>query len=73
MRVGRSAAISSSLDEVVEEAVETALAVEPDRPIELERSSARVIGDRERLRQIVDNILATSEPTRRPARRCGCA
>jgi two-component system, OmpR family, sensor kinase len=46
------------LDEVVEEAVETALAVEPDRPIELERSSARVIGDRDRLRQIVDNLLA---------------
>jgi two-component system OmpR family sensor kinase len=46
------------LDEVVEEAVETALAVEPDRPMELERSAARVIGDRERLRQIVDNLLA---------------
>jgi two-component system OmpR family sensor kinase len=46
------------LDDVVEEAIETALAVEPDRPIELERSSARVIGDRERLRQIVDNLLA---------------
>ena len=46
------------LDEVVEEAVETALAVEPDRTIELERSSAGVIGDRERLRQIVDNLLA---------------
>jgi two-component system OmpR family sensor kinase len=46
------------LDEVVEEAVETALAVEPERPIKLERASARVIGDRERLRQIVDNLLA---------------
>jgi two-component system OmpR family sensor kinase len=46
------------LDEVVEEAVETALAVEPDRPMELERSAVRVVGDRERLRQIVDNLLA---------------
>jgi two-component system, OmpR family, sensor kinase len=46
------------LDDVVEEAVETALAVEPERPIKLERGPARVIGDRERLRQIVDNLLA---------------
>jgi two-component system, OmpR family, sensor kinase len=45
------------LDEVVEEAVETALAVEPERPIRLQRARARVVGDRERLRQIVDNLL----------------
>src|SRR6476646_7464982 len=38
------------LDEVVGEAVETAQAVDPDRAIEL--------GDRVRLRQIVDNLLA---------------
>jgi two-component system, OmpR family, sensor kinase len=45
------------LDQVVEEAVETALAVEPERPIELQRARARMVGDRERLRQIVDNLL----------------
>jgi two-component system OmpR family sensor kinase len=46
------------LDEVVGEAVETAHAVEPERPIELRAEQAVVIGDRVRLRQIVDNLLA---------------
>jgi two-component system, OmpR family, sensor kinase len=46
------------LDEVVGEAVETAVAVEPDRPLELEAEPAAVLGDRERLRQIVDNLLS---------------
>jgi two-component system OmpR family sensor kinase len=46
------------LDEVVGEAVETAHAVEPERPIELHAVSAVVIGDRDRLRQIVDNLLS---------------
>jgi two-component system OmpR family sensor kinase len=46
------------LDEVVGEAVETAQAVEPDRPIELDTDPAVVIGDRDRLRQIVDNLLS---------------
>jgi two-component system OmpR family sensor kinase len=46
------------LDEVVTEAVETAQAVEPGRPIGLDSRSAVVLGDRERLRQIVDNLLA---------------
>ena len=45
------------LDEVVSEAVETAQAVEPGRPISLEAEPAAVLGDRERLRQIVDNLL----------------
>jgi two-component system OmpR family sensor kinase len=43
--------------EVVREAVETARTVEPDRPIELSVEPAVVLGDRERLRQIVDNLL----------------
>jgi len=45
------------LDEVVSEAVETAQAVEPGRPISFDAEPAAVLGDRERLRQIVDNLL----------------
>jgi two-component system, OmpR family, sensor kinase len=45
------------LEQVVREAVETALAVEPDRPIDLVTVPAPVLGDRERLRQIIDNLL----------------
>jgi two-component system OmpR family sensor kinase len=46
------------IDEVVAEAVETAQAVEPGRSIELEAMPAAVTGDRDRLRQVVDNLLA---------------
>ena len=46
------------LDEVVAEAVETARMVEPGRPIELDADTAVVLGDRDRLRQIVDNLLS---------------
>jgi len=46
------------LDEVVGEAVETAQAVDPDRAIDLHAEPATVLGDRVRLRQIVDNLLA---------------
>ena len=46
------------LDSVIAEAVETARAVEPDRPIAVELRPAVVTGDRDRLRQIVDNLLA---------------
>jgi two-component system OmpR family sensor kinase len=44
--------------EVAREAVETARAVEPDRAIELDVEPAVVLGDRERLRRIVDNLLS---------------
>jgi two-component system OmpR family sensor kinase len=47
-----------ALDEVVGEAVETAQAVDPERQIELHAEPATVLGDRVRLRQIVDNLLA---------------
>jgi two-component system OmpR family sensor kinase len=47
-----------ALDTVVGEAVETARTVEPDRPVTLPAEPARVVGDRDRLRQIVDNLLA---------------
>ena len=46
------------LDDVVGEAVETAQTVDPERPIELHAEPAVVVGDRDRLRQIVDNLLA---------------
>ena len=54
----RSERVPVQLDEVVGEAVETAQAVEPERPIELHADTAVVVGDRDRLRQIVDNLLA---------------
>ena len=46
------------LCEVAGEAVETARTVEPSRPIDLEAEPALVLGDRDRLRQVVDNLLA---------------
>ena len=46
------------LDDVVGEAVDTARMVEPGRPIELDADDAVVLGDRDRLRQIVDNLLS---------------
>ena len=46
------------LDQVVAEAVDTALTVEPERSISLDAEQTIVLGDRDRLRQIVDNLLA---------------
>ena len=46
------------LDEVVREAVETARAVDPARQLDVELEPARVVGDRDRLRQVIDNLLA---------------
>jgi two-component system OmpR family sensor kinase len=48
------------LAELVREAVETARTVDPERPFELELDQAAVVGDRARLRQIVDNLLANA-------------
>jgi two-component system OmpR family sensor kinase len=47
-----------ALHEVVAEALETARTVEPDRPVEADIDAAVVLGDRDRLRQVVDNLLA---------------
>jgi two-component system OmpR family sensor kinase len=46
------------LQDVVGEAVETARTVEPRRPIEFDAEPAVVLGDRDRLRQLVDNLLS---------------
>jgi two-component system OmpR family sensor kinase len=58
---------------VVTEAVEAARAVEPQRPLKLQLSGAgpvEVLGDHDRLRQVVDNLLANVRahtPPRAPA------
>jgi two-component system, OmpR family, sensor kinase len=46
------------LGDVVAESIETARLVEPGRSIESDLEPATVSGDRERLRQVVDNLLA---------------
>ena len=59
------------LDEFVGEAVETARTVDPGRTLELEAEPVTVLGDRERLRQILDNLLAnvrSHTPAGAPAR-----
>jgi two-component system OmpR family sensor kinase len=45
------------LSEVVCEAVETARAMEPERRIDMDARPVDVLGDRQRLRQVVDNLL----------------
>src|SRR5581483_2719748 len=47
-------------DEVVAEAVEVARALEPERPIVVASTPSTVLGDRSRLRQLVDNLLANA-------------
>jgi two-component system OmpR family sensor kinase len=48
------------LQELVGEAVDTARAVDPERPIDVELQRAAVLGDHDRLRQIVDNLLGNA-------------
>jgi two-component system OmpR family sensor kinase len=55
------------LDAVVAEAVDAAQVVDPARPVELELERATVIGDRDRLRQVVDNLLANVRSHTPPA------
>jgi len=47
-----------SLDRVVEEAADAARVLDPKRPLELEVEPATVVGDADRLRQVVDNLLS---------------
>jgi two-component system OmpR family sensor kinase len=46
------------LEEVVAESVETAKTLEPTRPIEVALEPTLVSGDHDRLRQVIDNLLA---------------
>jgi two-component system OmpR family sensor kinase len=58
------------LDELVGEAVDAARAVDPERPLDAHLDAAVVVGDRDRLRQVVDNLLANVRahtPPRTPA------
>jgi two-component system, OmpR family, sensor kinase len=45
------------LSELAAEAVETARAVDPSRPLDLQAEPATVLGDRARLRRVLDNLL----------------
>jgi two-component system, OmpR family, sensor kinase len=47
-----------ALEDVVAEAIETARTLEPERPIEADLTPSTVAGDHDRLRQVVDNLLA---------------
>jgi two-component system OmpR family sensor kinase len=55
------------LDDVVGEAIDTARTVEPDRPIALDAEATVVLGDRDRLRQIIDNLLSNVRAHTPPA------
>ena len=59
------------LDVLVHEAVDAARALDPERPIELDAQPVVVLGDRDGLRQIVDNLLSnvrSHTPPGSPAR-----
>jgi two-component system OmpR family sensor kinase len=46
------------LEDVVSDSVDTARAVEPERPFTVQTEPAVVTGDQDRLRQLVDNLLS---------------
>ncbi|HUZ99549.1 MAG TPA: HAMP domain-containing sensor histidine kinase [Gaiellaceae bacterium] len=62
---------SVQLDDLVGEAVETARTLDPARKIELVTEPVEVLGDRDRLRQVMDNLLSnvrSHTPAASPAR-----
>ena len=46
-----------AFEDVVAEAIETARTLEPDRPLEADLTPSTVLGDHDRLRQVIDNLL----------------
>src|SRR5437763_2377802 len=48
------------LDDVVADAVETARALEPERRVDLDLQPLEVIGDQQRLRQVIGNLLTNT-------------
>jgi two-component system OmpR family sensor kinase len=54
-------------DELVHEAIDAAHAVDPGRPLGSALDEAVVVGDRDRLRQVVDNLLANVRAHTPPA------
>jgi len=52
---------------IVVDAVDAARVVDHDRPIDVEVEAATVLGDRDRLRQVVDNLLANVRAHTPPA------
>ena len=55
------------LDALVRDAVDMARALDPDRPLDLADEPVAVLGDRDRLRQIVDNLLSNVRSHTPPA------
>ncbi len=55
------------LDALVREAVDMAHALDPDRPLDLSDEPVAVLGDGDRLRQIVDNLLSNVRSHTPPA------
>ena len=55
------------LEELVADAVDSARAVDPERPIELDAEPLVVLGDHDRLRQSVDNLLSNVRAHTPPA------
>jgi two-component system OmpR family sensor kinase len=47
-----------ALEDVVAESIETARTIEPDRPLTVDLTPSTVAGDHDRIRQVVDNLLA---------------
>ncbi|HZD87289.1 MAG TPA: HAMP domain-containing sensor histidine kinase [Gaiellaceae bacterium] len=56
-----------ALDELVAEAVDAARVVDPERPLDVELEPTIVLGDRDRLRQVADNLLSNVRAHTPPA------